>query len=203
MHQQTYTVFSILLSCTMYCTFHCVLLCIPSTLLFTVYFHTAIFMICFLCYWSHLKANAVNQTIQFVFFKDLPSITQPNVQVATAENEEQYPWVTYCTLNYKIAAFFLEVYFERGVPEMNTNQLKDICNEVHFLTKLQAEGLPLYQKHASQLVFSKIFVQIFSYLKRVFRIFISFCFPENLLVAAANRCKVLKIFIPIKVTAYM
>ena len=148
----------------MYCTFHCVLWCIPSTLLFTVYFHTAVFMFRFLCYWSHLKANAVNQTIQFVFIKGLPLIAQSNVQVVTAENEEQYPWVTYCTLYYKIAAFFLEFYFERGVPKMNTNQLKDICNEVNFLTKLQAEGLPLYQKHTSQLVFSKIFVQIFSYL---------------------------------------
>ena len=33
--------------------------------------------------------------------------------------------------------------------------------------------------------------------------FTNFCFSENLLVAAANRFKVLKIFISLKVTVYM
>ena len=55
---------------------------------------------------------------------------------------------------------FFEVYFEEGTPKMYTNQLKDVCNEVHFLTKLQAEGLQSYQKYASLQVFFKIFDQI-------------------------------------------
>ena len=44
--------------------------------------------------------------------------------------------------------FFFEVYFEGDTPKMCTNQLKDVCNGVHFLTKLQAESLKLYQKYA-------------------------------------------------------
>ena len=43
---------------------------------------------------------------------------------------------------------------------MYTNQLKDVCNGVHFLTELQAEGLQFYQKYASLQVFFKIFDQI-------------------------------------------
>ena len=65
----------------------------------------------------------------------------------------------YITLqNYDL--FFLEVYFARGTPKMYTNQLKYVCNEVHFLTKLQAEGLQFYQKYASLQVFFTIFDQI-------------------------------------------
>ena len=39
---------------------------------------------------------------------------------------------------------FFEVYFEGGIPKIYTNQLKDVSNEVHFLTKSQAEGLQSY-----------------------------------------------------------
>ena len=67
---------------------------------------------------------------------------------------------------------FFEVYFEGGTPKLYTNQLKDVCNEVHFFDK------------------TSVFLT-------------NFCFPENLLAEAANRCKVLKTFIYIKVTAYM
>ena len=42
-----------------------------------------------------------------------------------------------------------------------------------------------------------------SYLERTFQNFTNFCFPENILVAAANRFKVLKIFISIKTTIYI
>ena len=56
--------------------------------------------------------------------------------------------------------FFFEVYFEGGTPKMYTNQLKDVCSGVHFLTKLQAEGLQFYQKYASLQVFFKINDQI-------------------------------------------
>ena len=30
---------------------------------------------------------------------------------------------------------FFEVYFEGGTPKLYTNQLKDVCNEVHFFDK--------------------------------------------------------------------
>ena len=56
--------------------------------------------------------------------------------------------------------FFFEVYFEGGTPKMYTSQLKDVCNGVHFLTKLQAENLQFYQKYASLQVFFNIFDQI-------------------------------------------
>ena len=70
---------------------------------------------------------------------------------------------------------FFQVYFKGGTPKLYTNQLKDVCNEVHFFDKTS-----------------------------VFLFFLTnFCFPENLLAVAANRCKVLKIFVSIKVTVYM
>ena len=56
--------------------------------------------------------------------------------------------------------FFFEVYVEGDTPKMSINQLKDVCNGVHFLTKLQAEGLQFYQKYASLQVFFKVFDQI-------------------------------------------
>ena len=42
---------------------------VPYTVHFTVYFHNVISMFFFLCYWSHSKANAVNQTIQLCFYQ--------------------------------------------------------------------------------------------------------------------------------------
>ena len=51
-----------------------------------------------------------------------------------------------------------------------------------------------------QYFFSGLFC---SYLQINFRNFTNFCFPENLLVAAANRFKVLKIFMSLKVTVYI
>ena len=72
-------------------------------------------------------------------------------------------------------AYFFEVYFEGGTPKLYTNQLKDVCNEVHFFNETS-----------------------------VFLFFLTnFCFPENLSAVAANRCKVLKTFISIKVIVYM
>ena len=77
--------------------------------------------------------------------------------------------------------FLFEVYFAGRAPKMYINQLKGICNTVHFLTKLQVEGPLLYQKYATMLVLSKSFAQICSFLKRVSQNFTNF--PENLLVA--------------------
>ena len=70
-------------------------------------------------------------------------------------------------------------------------------------TILQTEDLHIYQKYAPLQVFSKIFAQICSYLYGVFRNFTNICFPKNLLVAPASCCKVLKIFISLKVTIYI
>ena len=101
---------------------------------------------------------------------------------------------------------FFEVCFEGGTPKMYINQLKDVSNEVHFfLTKLQAGGLPSYQKYASLQLIFKIFYQICTVVihKEFFGSFTNFCFPENLLAVAANRCKNLKTFISMKVTVYM
>ena len=42
---------------------------VPCTVHFTVYFHTVTSMFLFLCYWSHSKGNAVNQTIQLCFYQ--------------------------------------------------------------------------------------------------------------------------------------
>ena len=53
-----------------------------------------------------------------------------------------------------------------------------------FSTKLQAEGLQLYQKYAALQIFPQGFAQIFSYLERISRHFTNFYFPENVLVAA-------------------
>ena len=95
-----------------------VLSCIPSTVLFTVYLHIVVSMFRFLCYWSHSKANAVDQTIQLDFIKDLPSITQSNLQAATAENEEQYTLSNIIYIKLQNCCFFFEVYFEGNTPKM-------------------------------------------------------------------------------------
>ena len=68
--------------------------------------------------------------------------------------------------------------------------------ELVFSKKFQAEGPHLYQKYAFLQVFSKVFAKICSY-------FCYFYFPEKLLVTAAKRCKVLKIFISKKLSVYI
>ena len=96
----------------------------------------------------------------FVLTKDLPSISQSNVQAVTAKNEEQY------TLNNMIYIklqncyfFFFEVYFEGDTPKMYTNQLKDVCNGVHFLTKLQTEGRHFTKKMLLYKYFSRFLIR--------------------------------------------
>ena len=95
--------------------------------------------------------------------------------------------------------FFFEVYFE--APKMYTNQLNNICNEV----AIELQYLQLYQRYASLQVLFKIFAQICSVVicKEIFEISQNFCFPDNLLVAAANRFKVQKTLISLKVTVYI
>ena len=124
-----YCIFHI--SCFMYCTFHWVLShC--NFLLSHQYLRC-------LCYWSHWKANDVNQIIWLFLTKDLPSISQSNVQAVKAENEEQYTLSNMTYIKFpNCCFFFFKVYFE--APKMYTNQLNNICNGVDFfvcrLTKI-------------------------------------------------------------------
>ena len=75
--------------------------------------------------------------INFVFTKDLPSISHSNVQVVTAKNEEQHTLSNMIYIKLQSCSFFFfEVCFEGGTPEINTKQLKDVCNGVHFFDKI-------------------------------------------------------------------
>ena len=78
-HRQTDTVFSI---------FH-----VPCTVLFTVYFHTVIFVFRTSIYTVFVIDRTRKQTLlikwfNFVFTKDLPSISQSNVQAVKVEKKE-------------------------------------------------------------------------------------------------------------------
>ena len=108
---------------------------VPCTVLFTVYFHTVISML-------HLdrtrKQMLLIKRSNFVLTEDLPSISQSNVQAVTAKYEEQYALSNMIYIKLQI---FFEVYFERGTPKMYTNQLKVVCNGIHFLAKFMLSVL--------------------------------------------------------------
>ena len=93
----------------MYCTFHCVLS--------HCNFHVSLSLLLIALESKHCYSN------------------DSNVQAATAKNEEQYTLsnMVYIKLQNCCVSFF-EVYFEGSTPKLYTNQLKDVCNEVHFLT---------------------------------------------------------------------
>ena len=81
---------------------------------------------------------------------------------------------------------------------MQRNYTRNTNNGVHFLTKLQAEDLQLYQKCIPSQIFFKIFPQIFCYLSKFRDVLGKLISQKNLLLAAANVFKVFKIFIPTK-----
>ena len=86
----------------MYYTFHCVL---PHC---TFHVSLSILLIA-------LESSTVPSS-NSSFFRVRSTIGQLNVQVATAENEEQYkPGVTYYTLHFKIATYLFEVFFKADV----------------------------------------------------------------------------------------
>ena len=94
-------------------------------ILFTVYFHTVISVLRTSIYAVFVIDRTRKQTllmkwVHFVFTKDLPSISQSNVQAAKAEKEEQYALsnMIYIKLP-NCCCFFFEVYFE--APKMYTN----------------------------------------------------------------------------------
>ena len=131
---------------------------VPCTALFTVYFHAVTSVFSTSIYTALVIDRTRKQTLltkwfNFVFTKDLPSISQSNVQAVKAEKEEQYTFskMIYIKLT-NCCFFFHEVYFQ--APKMYTNQLSSICNGVHFFCFF------VYQKYASLLF--KIFAQICS-----------------------------------------
>ena len=80
-------------------------------------------------------------------------------------------------------------------PKMYANQLNNICNGDQFFVCSFTENILLCQ------YFSRLLLRFVLQLSiKDFQNFTNFCFPENLLVAATNRFKVLKIFISLKVT---
>ena len=94
----------------MYCTFHCVLS--------HCNFHVSLSLLLIAVESKHFYTN------------------DSNVQAATAKNEEQYTLsnMIYIKLQNCCVSFF-EVCFEGGTPKLYTNQLQDVCNEVHFFDK--------------------------------------------------------------------
>ena len=107
-----------------------------------LYFSLCTFTLQFSCFVFFVIDRTRKQTLlikrfNFVFTKDLPSISQSNAQAATAKNEEQYTLsnMIYIKLQNCSVTFF-EVCFEGGTPKMYTNQIKDVCNEVHFFDKI-------------------------------------------------------------------
>ena len=97
--------------------------------------------------------------IQLCFYKRI-TIGHSNERAATAENESQYniQWIS------KLLLFFFEVYFGGGAPKIYTNQLKDICNGVHFFDKIEGWGSANLPKNTYLQVFSIICAQICSFL---------------------------------------
>ena len=76
---------------------------VPCNVHFTVYFHIVISMFLFLCYWSHSKANTVNQTIQLCFYQRF-TICQSFKRTSCND----WKWIAiYHTVNFKTVTFFL------------------------------------------------------------------------------------------------
>ena len=83
------------------------------------------------------KQTLLIKRFNFAFTKDLPSIILSNVQAARAKNEEQYTLSNMIDIKLQnCCVSFFEVYFEGGTPKIYTNQLKDVCNEIHFFDKI-------------------------------------------------------------------
>ena len=134
---------------------------VPFTVLFTLYFHTVISVFCTSIYAVFVIDRTRKQTLfklfNFVFTKDLQSISQSIIQAVKAEKEEYYTLSNIIYIKLKnCCSFFFEVYFE--APKMYTNQLNNICKGV--ATELQY--LQLYQRYASIQVLFNIFSQICS-----------------------------------------
>ena len=91
---KTYTVFSMLLSCTIYCTFHCALL--------RCSFHVLLSLLLITLESKRCQSN--DSTLLFI--KDLPSVSQSNVQAVTAETEVQYTLSNIIYFKFQNCCFF-------------------------------------------------------------------------------------------------
>ena len=122
---------SILALAHWYCIFH-----ISCT---TVYFHTVISVFRNSIYAVFVVDRPRKQTLLIKTF--LLKIYHPPVRhtykLYILKRKNNIPWVTWYTLNYKIA----EVYFE--APKMYTNQWNNICNGVHFFVCSFTENMLL------------------------------------------------------------
>ena len=122
---------------------------VPCTLPFTVYFHNVISVFRTSIYAVFVTDRIRKQTLliklfYFAFTKDLPSISQSNVQAVKAENEEQYTLSNMTYIKFPSCCFFFfKVYFE--APKMYTNQLNNICNGVHFFVCSFTKNMLLYK----------------------------------------------------------
>ena len=90
------------------------------------------------------KQQLLIKLFDFVFTKDLPSISQSNVRAAKAEKEEYYTLsnMIYIKLP-KCCFFFFEIYFE--APKIYTNRLNNISNRVHFSVCIFTKNMLLYK----------------------------------------------------------
>ena len=83
--------FSLCISRTMYCIFHCVLLHCNFNV--SVIDRTR-------------KQTLLIKRFKFVFIKDVPSVSQSNVQAVTVENEEQHTLSNIISINLQDCYFF-------------------------------------------------------------------------------------------------
>ena len=80
---------------------------VPETVVFTVYFQTVLPCFAFSvidCTW---KQTLLIKRFNFVFIKDLPSVSQSNVQAVTAKNEEQPTLSNIIYNKFQNCSFFL------------------------------------------------------------------------------------------------
>ena len=154
-----------LLSCTIYCTFHCALLCCR--------FHVLLSLLLITLESKRCQSN--DSTLLFI--KDLPSVSQSNVQAVTAETEVQYTLSNIIYFKFQNCCFFFcQVYFEGGAPKMHTSQ---IFNGVHFFGKFAGWGSATLPKICSS---TKIFQDFCADLMlsiKVFSKFYKLLFPRK------------------------
>ena len=75
--------------------------------LFTVYFHTVIYMFLFFFVIDHTqKQTMLIKWFNFLFIKDLPSVSQSNEQAVTTDNGEQYILSNITYTNFQNCYFF-------------------------------------------------------------------------------------------------
>ena len=151
----------ILASENLYCIFHI------TFMYHILYFSLRTFTLQFPCFAFVTIDDARKQTLSikrfnFAFIKDLPSVSQSNVQAVTAETEVQYTLSNIIYFKFQNCCFFS---FRSILKEvlLRCTQAK-YSMEFIFSANLQGEGLQPCRKYAPLQKFSKIFAQIWYYL---------------------------------------